>query len=387
MAHNFTSAASLTNESLNVLERHPDLYDEFTPLAAFVDKYLIPVWYVVGIPGNIMAFIIWIQPKMRPSSGCYLAALAMDDLVFLFLKIFFEMDKTWGIPIFSAPVWCQVFPVVFLASQYYDPVLVLGFTVERYISICHPFQREKFCTTRRAVKVIVALLVSCILLHAVHLYFWEYNSTTRDCSVRSVIVEGDNKSIYMMWSLITELLVFGIVPLAILILNILVICEVKKMSASEEKRMCLKKGHKTGGQTSATTFMLLVVSFYLIFTTLPVTVCYTLNLNFPAGPLMMTDEQILQDSTWRSHFNFSTVRRLLENFGMSHYACNFYLYMLTGKVFRREFRRIFLARCVKSCDDKSPNSSFSRVQRNSCAGAAAAPLTTLSTGNGNVAHV
>ncbi|ELU01565.1 hypothetical protein CAPTEDRAFT_201825 [Capitella teleta] len=376
MSFNASTAASFVNESLDLRYRHPNLYEEFTPLATFADKYLLPVWYVVGIPGNILAFIIWIQPKMRPSSGCYLAALAMDDLVFLFLKFFFELTNTWALPIFNVPVLCEVFPVIFLASQYYDPVLVLGFTVERYISICHPFQREKFCSTRRAVKVIAGLLLCCVLLHAVQGYFWYYSSETQQCSVRLAITLGNNASIWTVWSWITELLVFGLVPLTILILNIMVILEVRKMSASEEKRMCLKKGHKTGGQTSATTFMLLVVSFYLIFTTLPVTVCYALNLNFREGEFLISDEELLTDSTWQRHFNFTTVRRLLENFGMSHYACNFYLYMMTGKVFRKEFRRIFLAKCTK---DKSASSTMGLS-------AASAPLRDLNS-NGSVAHV
>ena len=38
-----------------------------------VDKYVTPVWYVVGVPGNLLAFVVWTQKKMRASSGCYLA--------------------------------------------------------------------------------------------------------------------------------------------------------------------------------------------------------------------------------------------------------------------------------------------------------------------------
>jgi len=29
------------------------------------------VWY---FPGNLLAFAVWIRPRMRHSSGCYLAA-------------------------------------------------------------------------------------------------------------------------------------------------------------------------------------------------------------------------------------------------------------------------------------------------------------------------
>lgn len=52
-----------------------------------VDRLVTPLWYIVGIPGNIAAYVVWIQATMRPSSGCYLAALALDECIFLILQV------------------------------------------------------------------------------------------------------------------------------------------------------------------------------------------------------------------------------------------------------------------------------------------------------------
>jgi len=52
-----------------------------------IDKYITPVWYVIGVPGNLLAFVVWTQKKMRASSGCYLAALALNDCIFLLLQV------------------------------------------------------------------------------------------------------------------------------------------------------------------------------------------------------------------------------------------------------------------------------------------------------------
>ena len=57
------------------------------PAIKAIDKFVTPVWYVIGIPGNIIAYIVWIQRRMRPSSGCYLAALALDECLFLVLQV------------------------------------------------------------------------------------------------------------------------------------------------------------------------------------------------------------------------------------------------------------------------------------------------------------
>jgi len=84
--------------------------------------------------------------------------------------------------------------------------------------------------------------------------------------------------------------------------------------------------------------MLLAVSFYLIITTLPVTICYSLSLSFPEGDAEVAD--YASDPTWRRYLVYSNVRTLVEEMGLSHYACNFYIYLMTGRVFRRELRRL-----------------------------------------------
>ena len=96
--------------------------------------------------------------------------------------------------------------------------------------------------------------------------------------------------------------------------------------------------HKSSSP-SATTFMLLAVSFYLIITTLPVTIFYSLALSFPQGDPDVRDYDT--DPTWRRHFIYLNIRILVDEMGLSHYACNFYIYLMTGRVFRRELRRLF----------------------------------------------
>ena len=52
-----------------------------------IDLYVTPVWYVLGIPGNLLAYCVWMQPKMRRSSGVYLASLALDEFLFLIMQV------------------------------------------------------------------------------------------------------------------------------------------------------------------------------------------------------------------------------------------------------------------------------------------------------------
>lgn len=224
--------------------------------------------------------------------------------------------------------------------------------------MCHPFQREQYCTTRRSLAVISLLSVGVTTLHAVQAYFWHYDAATGSCGVRPEVTSDGIRSLWSIWSWITELMAFGLVPVTILVLNVLVISETRRMSANEERVMgrfrapadCTFTNTATNSHAphsrvngpSATTVMLLAVSFYLIVTTLPVTVVYAVYFSFPTGS---PTANVTSDDTWQRHLSYWTARIVVQEVGMSHYAGNFLIYVATGKIFRAELRRMFGARC------------------------------------------
>ncbi|KAK2164715.1 hypothetical protein LSH36_60g09013 [Paralvinella palmiformis] len=379
MAIDFNSSSSSTsNLTADFINKYTEseLYERFKPAISTVDKYVTPFWYVIGFPGNILAFVVWIRRRMRHSSGCYLAALAIADFLFLILQLLYELQNSWDVRILEVNVICQLFPILFYALQYLSPLLVLGFTVERHISICHPFQRERFCTTSRAVKVTAGLVLFSLSLHLIQGYFWVFNPEHGACMPRPSVMQGGERSLWSIWSWITELLVFGFVPVVTLVLNVFVIREAKKLSDSEEKRLCLKKKSKSSAP-SATTVMLLAVSFYLIFTTLPVTICYVMYLTFPPGSWEITEREFVADPVWRRHLRFHAARMIIQELCMSHYACNIIIYIITGKQFRSELRQLlFSGRRMTS----RWNNDFSNVQTKD-------NNLTTDTSNGAMTHV
>jgi len=85
-----TDSDVLLTESWAIIEATNETSTDFfyrRPLFDTIDKWATPVWYVIGIPGNILAYSVWIQRRMRHSSGCYLAALALDECIFLGLQV------------------------------------------------------------------------------------------------------------------------------------------------------------------------------------------------------------------------------------------------------------------------------------------------------------
>jgi len=100
------------------------------------------IWYVaaaLGIPGNFLSAIVWLRRHIvvKSSSSVYLAALAINDLAYLLIELllYFIVDCS---PVNSSLCLCVLH--VSRAAVNLEPLLVLGFSVERLISIVRPLQ-------------------------------------------------------------------------------------------------------------------------------------------------------------------------------------------------------------------------------------------------------
>ncbi|CAL1526137.1 unnamed protein product [Lymnaea stagnalis] len=215
--------------------------------------------------------------------------------------------------------------MVFCIPQYLAPLLVLGFTVERYIAICHPFAKARYCTVRRAAMVVVSLFVFCVLISTLQAYFWTYDEDRQICNHRPELQTGN---FIELWTWLTELLLFGVAPLAALFFNILVIREIRSLTSGGPAHTGMSGG------SQASTVTLLCVSFYLICTWLPYTIVYSLYKQFPIGDFSMASDAVKNDPTWQRHFLYNTIRVILIEITLSNSACYFFIYYATGKHFR-----------------------------------------------------
>jgi len=264
------------------------------------------------------------------------------------------------------------------------------------------------------VKVVVGMIISCSLLGSIQPYLWAYNPTTGQCSPRP-----NTEKLWEVWSWTTELIVFLVVPLVILIINVLVMREVWRMSSSGpavaapaappsaaggvavrnarvHRQSSVHAGTATSSKNAATNAMLLTVSFYVIFTTLPATLVYVLANVFPearppappgacAGATAMTPAAAAAahdgDSAmaaWRRYVVFITVRNVVNEICLSHYACNFFFYVVTGSKFRESLRRLCCrsdADAVRDTENGTARGARSSVERSH--GAAAQHRTLL----------
>ncbi|XP_069138031.1 growth hormone secretagogue receptor type 1-like [Argopecten irradians] len=326
---NISSSSELDETSTEMfLEMHV-IYKEHLPVIYEIPKIIKAVMYVFGFPGNILACIMWLQRPLLHSSGCYLASLAISDLLFLVLSMMFDLEYIWEIKTIGVPVICQAFPVIYMAVQYMSPLLTMAFTVERLISVRFPLGRRIYCTVKRAAMVNLFLALFVLVAGGIQAYIWDYDYEHHACNIRIGIDEFRKQ-----WTWVTESTMFVLVPVLILVMNVLLIFTIRR----SKRRSRHLYGSPPPKHRSATTKMLLVVSFYLIFTTLPVSILYAIGDFFPPNT---ANYDVDNDPLWQSHFKYMVVREAVYAIGMSHYVCNFYLYLATGHRFRMETKRYF----------------------------------------------
>jgi len=98
--------------------------------------YSFYVFLALGIPGNILSAIVWLRRHVtsKNSSAVYLAALAINDLAYLLLDTSRDCFRCYD-------GWlCDSLLQLVASAVNLEPLLVLGFSIERLIAIVRPLQ-------------------------------------------------------------------------------------------------------------------------------------------------------------------------------------------------------------------------------------------------------
>ncbi|CAL1525979.1 unnamed protein product [Lymnaea stagnalis] len=322
--------------------RYPSInaiLEEFAPAGPMAEKIIPPIWYALGFIGNPISAVIWLGQRMRRnnSSAIYLGALSISDMVFLLLNLLYIVHVAWGYDVYNDHIICEIFHFIYYVPQYLSTFLVLGFTAERYVAVCYPFLKEKWCTVRRAAGIVAFLVMFSIALSSAQSYIWTYSPPKEVCEIRPGALIGDEMSFWNLWTWVTDILAFGLVPLIVLFFNILVLKEICKISRND----LVKRQQSRQTSSTASTLTLLAVSFYLIVTQFSATILVCLQHAFPYGDPYLSDREIREDALWSNLFSYLEVRKIVEVLCLSHYSCYFFIYCLTGKHFRKEV--VFLA--------------------------------------------
>lgn len=329
MGESSTPMANITLQTTSLTNTSFDFWEQ--DLAEKIWLYLPPIFLVFGSAGNAFSFIIMRRKVLRVSSASfYLASLAIADTCVLYLsQIPAWVSTLTGTHVSNTGDFgCKIFTFSLFTSGDVAVWILLVVTVDRFISVRLPLKAKQLCTPRRS-RFAVGIIVLIAVLKNVHLFVTKgvqlHGKLHGQCSY-----SHDDYKVFeefvRPWIAFT---LYAFIPIsAMLVLNILIITGLHSARKKRENlrgtaRMQVQQDNKN---TRIMTAMLLTVS--IVFTVL-------------VTPSIVV---ILVRAHWvvtaHDEARNNLLRAITDVLVATNHSINFFLYCLSGKTFRNQFKQL-----------------------------------------------
>ncbi|XP_048730695.1 neurotensin receptor type 1-like isoform X2 [Ostrea edulis] len=345
----------LRKESTNASERNSSVHDwvghietdTFLTNARIFYSYFTPGILIVGFLGNLLSLYVFLSRNMRGlSASTYLAALSTSDLLTLMFYVTVEwlrrgllyLRPEIKLTFIDVDGFCQFQLYMSYMSRFLSAWLVVAFTGERYIGVCHPLKRRNICTksgTRRIVGSIFVISAVVVLYKPILSAVFvssdgkHYCTTERDYNFVSFILD----SIYAVLITLVPFIIISV--LNILIMRRLIIRNKRKRECkiiTEESIIRLEF-----------TIILLAISFCFIGLNIPFFAVWLRNF---LHSKYISNVDVLELYTHNFEF-WQGVLYITRSIFYINYCINFFLYSITGAYFRREVKMLFTYHSLK----------------------------------------
>lgn len=304
------------------------------PTVFLIGRYIYCIWYAIGFPGNVISVVIWNTNHMYDvcSTAQYLVTLSYCDILTQFLHIFKYLKIYWRVNTFDTPALCEFWNILYMIPLYIGELLVLGFTVEKLVSLRNPLRSGWFERHQRAPKEIVWIVVSVTVLSFPQAYFWTVDNRGH-CDPNRFVETWQ----YPVWHLVSDSFFDIVIPLSVFVINCIIVVEAKHSVVPTYRQ------DKTSLHQS--TVVLLRLSYYRVITLLPSTVISFME--FIGGfrlhnlPAVYNLDDVNENDDWQKFVVLSTVRLCADMLACSRNAISVLIFMFSSIHFRREFLRRF----------------------------------------------
>ena len=279
----------------------------------------------------------------RKSYSHYLCALAVFDTLTLIIRQVESVDeylvsykKTTGIFQHFNSGSCKMYNFTVHVITLMCSWLVVFMAVERVVAVRFPFKKVYFRKETGAAVAITTLFVIMCLTQSFRFLMIEHivyddKKNIRDClaSNRYIEMYTSLDVYFFLWTL-----VFVLPVVFISVCNSIVICHIIKVrkDIQQEDNFLTYRNDRARGRRHKSTIMLLIVTFMYIITLLPL---FTLSL--------IVDVTIKVGSIDTARNTYVALRPFIDlsvSVSLLNYAVNFYVYVLSGKRFRYELKKL-----------------------------------------------
>ena len=319
-----------------------DQSDMHVHISYILFTFLSMVFVLIGCIGNTISMVVFSTKSIRKiSSNVYLWVLSLSDTCYLLsallsntiatLRCIYFREYSFDI-VNRSNVLCKLLQYCMDLFGDYSCLLILAFTVERYVACYHAIWFRNTCTVFKArLLCLITLIVLAIAIAPYHVLYLGVHIVHDVCTV-SVGHEKEFIIFYIM-----EVVMLKIVPVFIIaVLNIFIIIKVRELS---RKKACRKSPTNSNRKPSKEdrniqlTILLLLVSTSYVILYLPVLIHFITWGLHRLGKVAVSRNSLIITQNYT---------RILYIMGFS---INFFLYTLSGKVFRDQLVQVLYCGC------------------------------------------
>lgn len=328
-------------------------------------SYVLPVFALIGIVGNLMNLITLNSTILRGSRFVFLRAMGVLDscaLVFVLLSSFtmsgFLSKSHLWVAFYDAHVGIPAINFFFCASV----LTALAFTIERYLLV--QWSHRRLSQQERHHITVVAVCIAAAISFLFHFPLcFAYGITFDHCTGQWVesATEVSQFQFFKVYEVFREICTRVASVLLFAVFNALILQSVRR-STAKRRKMTLKKrslAELSKERRKNSQLPKLSEDRRLTLLVLIVTLLYIIGL-IPQVPLMVGF--ILRDR-WGVSYPFEVYRAITNLTETATHCLHFYVFCLSSRDYRRSFTQVFSHKCTPVASTKDAQLPLIIVRR------------------------
>ena len=286
---------------------------------------------ITGVFCNSMVIVVILLGSLRSSVFMnLLMALAASEMLYLMVNINNQNGIFGKIHFGPSLLHCRISVYILFGSGIISSWITVLISVERFIAVFFPFKVHMYCTKTKTYAALLGLTIIVSITLAPIFVMCSVSITNEKIYFCDAETKDDLKT--MIFIIIIDV-IYSIIPFTIITtLNILIIKKVKLQLAFRAQSQGQKLTQAVSTKNNGLVFMTVAVFVVFGLTSFPNTIIlivHHLCHYFKAGNCELGTFNLLQ-------YSF-----MLENI---NHSVNFFLYCLTGSVFRETLYKLFQCR-------------------------------------------
>ncbi|CAF3164981.1 unnamed protein product [Rotaria socialis] len=296
-----------------------------------------PLIACLGTVGGILSLFVFRRKSLRKKScSIYFFYLALADLLCMICWLVHFVLPTYNIHILTlSNFFCKIFVfAMYFAFDLANYILTVC-SIDRAISVLCPIQSRKFCRERTAYIITFILVIIHTILNS-HLLYGFVVLSARTISTPPIRIchhrvdSETYRNFFSMYDSYVDVIKTNAIPFIIMfVCNVIIIirvCRSKSLMKFNGKNRC-RKAKKRVEKDRQLTLMLLGSAIAFLVLTLPTEINDIIRSH--------SQEKVVTEKAY-------LLSAVLLSLAHLNYAIHFYIYTLTGDVFRQQLLKLWL---------------------------------------------